>query len=804
MGSLEGSGSRSESESHINKKSPLHGALDRFSQFFIAPLFLPSTLDRELKAVDSENKKNLQSDSWRLNQLSKSLSNPSHPFCHFSTGNLETLRDKPKERGVNVRDEFMKFHEREYSANRMKLVVLGRESLNELESWVLECFSGVRNKDLPKSRWDDVALFSNKELLTQYCAKPVMDSRTLELQFSYFDEDVLHESKPGHYLSHLIGHEGPGSILAYLKAKGWANGLSSGAFNICPGSALFTVQVRLTEDGLKEYKEVVKVIFQYISLLHETPPQQWIVAELQGMAEVDFKFRQKTPASKFTSKLSSIMQKPYPREWLMSGPSLIRKFDPKSLSKATSFLRPDNFRLCIVSQEYPGTWDKNEKWYGTEYTVRRISSDFLDEIKAAGNVTSKERIPDLHLPHKNEFIPSNLEVEKKSIKNPAISPTLIRNDKAARTWFKKDDRFWVPKANVFVTLRNPLAAATPENSIITTLYTELVRDALTEYSYDAELAGLEYDLSGHSGGLDLEVSGYNEKMPVLLEKVLVTMRDLDVREDRFKIVKERVMRGCRNWDFQEPYYQVGQFTTWLNTQKSWINEEQLAELPHLTAKDIRAFFPLLLRQTHVETLVHGNMYKEDALRITQLVETTLNARPLPEAQWHVRRSLLLPENSNYVYTRPLKDPKNVNNVIEYFVAVGDITDRLLRAKVQLFSQMTNEPAFNQLRTKEQLGYIVFTGPRLSATRVGYRVVVQSEKPAEYLEKRIDAFMANFGIALRNMPQAEFEDHKRSLINKRQEKLKNLSQESNRFWNHIGNEFFDFRQGTVEVTLMFCS
>jgi secreted Zn-dependent insulinase-like peptidase len=39
--------------------SPLSGALDRFAQFFIEPLFLSETLDRELKAVDSENKESL-------------------------------------------------------------------------------------------------------------------------------------------------------------------------------------------------------------------------------------------------------------------------------------------------------------------------------------------------------------------------------------------------------------------------------------------------------------------------------------------------------------------------------------------------------------------------------------------------------------------------------------------------------------------------------------------------------------------------------------------------------------------------
>ncbi|PNP56800.1 hypothetical protein FNYG_15337 [Fusarium nygamai] len=43
--------------------SPLSGALDRFAQFFIEPLFLSETLDRELKAVNLENKKSLRNDT---------------------------------------------------------------------------------------------------------------------------------------------------------------------------------------------------------------------------------------------------------------------------------------------------------------------------------------------------------------------------------------------------------------------------------------------------------------------------------------------------------------------------------------------------------------------------------------------------------------------------------------------------------------------------------------------------------------------------------------------------------------------
>ena len=124
----------------------LEGALDRFAQFFQEPLFDPSCSEREIRAVDSEHKKNLQSDTWRSFQLEKSLSDPSHAYSKFGTGNLETLWEEPRSRGIDIRDELLKFHAEHYSANMMKLVVLGRESVDQLTRWVVDKFAGVQNK----------------------------------------------------------------------------------------------------------------------------------------------------------------------------------------------------------------------------------------------------------------------------------------------------------------------------------------------------------------------------------------------------------------------------------------------------------------------------------------------------------------------------------------------------------------------------------------------------------------------------------------------------------------------------------
>ncbi|EXJ84618.1 insulysin [Capronia epimyces CBS 606.96] len=780
---------------------PLYGALDRFAQFFVKPLFLESTLDRELRAVDSENKKNLQSDAWRLSQLAKSLSNPRHPYHHFSTGNLQTLRDDPEKRGVRIRDEFIRFYERHYSANRMKLVVLGRESLDELEKWVVELFSEVKNKDLPQNRWDGVEMLTKDQLSTEILAKPVMESRSLEISFPWQDEEEMYETQPARYISHLIGHEGPGSILAYLKERGLGQTLSAGYHPVCPGSAFFEIEIGLTPDGLKNYHEIVKIVFQYIGMMKATPPVEWLHQEMKNMAEVDFRFRQKSPASRFTSATSSIMQKELPRNWLLSGTSKFRKFDAQAITQAMQYLREDNFRLMLVAQEYPGDWDHKEKWYGTEYKVDSIPTDVLSEVRKALASPGNHAIEDLHLPHKNEFIPTQLDVEKTEVKEPAKTPKLLRNDDVVRLWWKKDDTFWVPKANLNIKLRNPVTYANPANYVKTVLFVSLVRDALSSYSYDAEISGLAYAVGANTLGVDLSVHGYNDKMAVLLEKILITLKNLEIKADRFEIIKERMARKYKNWAFQQPYYQIGDYTRWILSERGWMNDVFAAELPYITVDDVRTFAPQLLQQAHIEVLAHGNLYKEDAKNIASLVESILAPRALPVSQWEIRRNVIVPPGSDFVYKHTLGDPANINNAIEYYLDVGHVMDIPLRSRLQLFAQITDEPAFDQLRTKEQLGYVVWSGVRPAAVTMGYRVLIQSERDPEYLETRINAFLLKFKEDFESMSVEDFEGHKRSLINKRLEKLKNLDFETNRLWAYISGEYYNFHQVDRDVAVI---
>ncbi|KAK9711990.1 metalloprotease, partial [Basidiobolus ranarum] len=493
------------------------GALDRFAQFFISPLFSPSCTEREIKAVDSENKKNLQSDNWRIFQLEKSLSNPKHPYCHFGTGNLQTLWDGPIEQGLDVRAELLKFHAKYYSSNIMKLVVLGRESLDKLTDWVVNKFSPIQNKSIAVPEFPGSPL-TPLELQKQVKIRPVKDIRTLELAFPFPDQYPMYKVQPGRYLSHLIGHEGAGSILSLLKKKGWANYLSAGASHGGIGFEFFKISVDLTEEGLNHTDEIVRIVFQYIEMMKRVGVQEWIFREVENLASMSFRFKEKTPPSSYTSRVATLMQRPYPAEWVLSGPYLIRDYDPKCIEECLAWLRPDNFRIFLISQSFDPKGMETEKWYGTNYQVMEFSEGFKEELR---KLTLNS---ELKFPKPNPFIPTDFDTHKVPGKEILKRPALICNNGTSRVWHKKDDTFWVPKVNMWFFFRTPLAYDTPSSCVKTRMFTELLRDSLTEYSYDAEVAGINYSLENETEGISLEIDGYNDKIGILLEAIVQRMK----------------------------------------------------------------------------------------------------------------------------------------------------------------------------------------------------------------------------------------------------------------------------------------
>ena len=109
---------------HTSRRSP--GALERFSGFFSEPLFTPSGTLREVRAIESEHSKNLQSDFWRSDAVLRRRARPDHPYSRFFTGNAQTLRGGD----ADARAALLAFWAQYYRAPQMALAVAGPQSLD--------------------------------------------------------------------------------------------------------------------------------------------------------------------------------------------------------------------------------------------------------------------------------------------------------------------------------------------------------------------------------------------------------------------------------------------------------------------------------------------------------------------------------------------------------------------------------------------------------------------------------------------------------------------------------------------------
>lgn len=594
----------------------LDEALDRFAQFFLCPLFTESATEREVNAVNSEHEKNIPSDSWRLDQLEKSTAKKDHAFNKFGTGNKQTLDTIPKENGINVREELLKFHDTWYSSNIMALAVLGRESLDQLEKLVVELFSDVKNKNVVAPKWTEHP-FGPEQLQMKGFIIPVKDLRNLNITFPIPDLHEYYKFGPGHYLSHLFGHEGPGSLLSVLRAKGWCNSLVGGSRTGSRGFGFFGINVDLTEEGIDHVDDIVRLVFQYVNMLKKEGPMEWIFQEYKDIVSMHFRFKDKESPRSYVSNIVHNLHE-YPLEEVLSGCYLISDWRPDLIEMVLGYLTPENIRVAVVGQKFEPEATDVEKWYGTKYKLEKIPESILDEWR------SFDLCDDLKLPPKNEFIPTDFDLMKCE-DNAPVYPFIIQDTSLSRVWFKQDNEFLLPKANLSFEFVSPLAYLDPVSCNMTYMFVQLFKDALNEYAYAAELAGMRWELTNTKYGMILGIGGYNSKQHVLLDKIMEKLTNFKIDPKRFDILKENYVRGLKNFEAEQPYQHAVYYLAVLLAEQAWTKEELLAAADDLTVEKVEAFIPQILSKMHIECLIHGNADKQKALHLVHLVEERLKS-----------------------------------------------------------------------------------------------------------------------------------------------------------------------------------
>ncbi|KAH7661765.1 Insulysin protein [Dioscorea alata] len=774
----------------------LDEALDRFGQFFISPLISPDATKREIKAVDSEYKKNLLSDIRRSFQLRKHICSKDHPYHKFSTGNWDTLEIIPKAKGLDTRLELIKFYKENYSANIMHLVVYGKESLDKLQNLVESNFKDVLNIDRAKNCFPGHPC-SSEHLQILVKVVPVEGYHMLRIIWPVTPNIRHYKESPSRYLSHLIGHRGVGSLFYVLKSLEWATRLIAGEGDSSYDFAFFCVNIELTSSGNEHVEDVVGLLFKYIALLRNSGINQWIFNELVAICDVDFHYKDKIPPINYVVNIADNMQLFPPEDWLC-GSSLPSRYDPSTIKGMLDMLTPNNIRIFWESQKFNGCTDSLEPWYKTSYTMERITASSIQQwIEKAPNEL-------LHLPAPNEFIPTDLrliQVEKK-----VKLPVLLRTSLFSNLWYKPDTTFFIPKGYVRIDFNCPESKSSLEAVVLTNIFTRLLADYLNEYAYSATVASLKYKIQCYEHGFQVVVSGYNHKLRHLLEVIINEIKQFEVKLDRFSVIKETMKRNL-NIKFQQPYRQAVFYCALLLDEQRLPLNEQLEILHFLEADHLTKFYPCLLSRAFVECYIAGNIGSAVAESIIEHVEDVLfksshpTSKPLLPSQHLTNRIVKLKRGLGYYYPVEGLNPANENSALVYYIQVHQDNIKL-SVKLQLFTLLAEEPAFHQLRSVEQLGYITALKPGNFSGVCGLQFLIQSTvmDPAQ-LDGRVEAFLKMFENKLYEMTDDQFKSMANVLIDLKLGEYNNLSEESDAYCKEIVDGTFRFDRHESKVAAL---
>ncbi|XP_013167794.1 PREDICTED: nardilysin-like isoform X2 [Papilio xuthus] len=816
-------------------------AMDMFSQFFVSPLMMKEAMQREREAIESEFAIASPSDSNRKDQLLASLFPEGHPARTFTWGNLRSLKDELND-DEKLHQAAHEFRKRHYSAHRMTVAVQARMELSELEQYVVNTFGGVENNALPPTDFSPhtftpAAVTENFRSL--YYVKPISDTTEVTLTWCMRSLISEYESKPHQYISYLLGHEGKGSLLSYLRKKVWALGIYTGnsesGIDYTSMYSLFSTQVVLTKDGLDHIDEVLEAIFSYINMLREIGPSERIYNEIKTIEETSFRFEEESQPSDYVESLAENMHF-FPPEHYITGDRLYYKYDPKGITELLDCMRADTVNIMILSNKYtaPVQYNMTEKWFGTEYKRQEIPHKWLERwlnVKPYSN---------FHLPADNIYLTTNFDLispapayleaaneigvdlmtssvkdvhrkvtaapkMKKVLKHGDLiatvnnfrldQPNLLRKNRHMELWYKPDFKFRFPTALLYFYFITPLSLKTPREACLLDLWTDVLQQDLKEEVYPANMADLSHSLYVSDKGLTLKVNGYSQNLHLLVELITREMRSSSssltpamfeaVREVRARnyhnvlIKPNKLSKDLRMDVLLDPYISP---------------RDKAAVVHNITIDDLQDFSRRLLSKMYLQVLVQGNMAWHAAIKISENALKNIEWDALAESEFPELRVHQLPLGERKLRVLSL-NPASTNSIVtNYYQA--EVTTPKDTAILELLMMLMEEPVFDALRTKEQLGYSVFSMMRYTFGVLGFSVTVNTQVDkfsVQHVDGRVEAFLRKFSRDMRRLSERALAATRTALVQLKHTIDYELKEEVERNWREIVSMEYKFQR-----------
>lgn len=662
-------------------------ALDRFSHFFIDPLFSTSAVGRELNAVNQEHAKNIENDMWRIYMICKETGNPKHPNARFSTGNAETLRGIP-------RSALLSWYESHYSSDRMRLVSISSLPIDEMIALTVQHFSAVPQRATEAQQYP-FDLLSEAQRGHFLYIQPIRDMKLLSLSWQApgayaFDLD----RKPLAIIARTLSSADKNSLREELKREGLADDIRCDADHFTQDQTLFNIDISLTEEGAKNVSTVIERTFQAIARLQRQGIPSYIFSETQTMATLNYEYRSRDDTFRTINDLGAhILDEPletFPQK--ITVPSI---YDPAAIAACLKALKPQDclYIVCADPKLTGVIPDKQEKWMNAKYALRAIDSK---QLTAWAQVDPH---PSINLPRSNPYIPKNLALITPSKES---DPTLITSNEKGKVYYSSDSRYLVPKTSAIYGLKTPQMDGSAKATVLFDLFSDAFQEKLAEDLSYAGSAGIQCQLFQKDLSFVISTTGYSEKTPQFLQTIFSSLRKVQPSREEFAMYKEARMADYENIYKNLPVMQAIHTLQGILLSDAPTGQAKARALQQISYEDFALFCQSVFQTAYTQGVIHGNLSQTEAKSLTTSLQNTLSSAPYPESLHHQKKVLVLSDRPGPY--RISKTTERQGNAVLLMLQEGPFTFERKAAQL-ILSQALADSFFDTLRTKQQTGYI---------------------------------------------------------------------------------------------------
>jgi len=764
--------------------------LDVFAQFFIAPLLKEDAIDREMHAVHSEFVNSETSEGRLIERTVQKFYTFDHPFGKFHIGNLQTLQ-KP-----DIREQVVNFYNTHYSSHLMKLVLVSNHTLDTMENWVKSIFVSVPLRDV-KYIYDLPNALTNYQYVKYV---PIKNSKILKIYWEYRTKNGYEHLD--NLLSHIIGDEGKNSLTDYLYKLFYIKSLSSKIARQTRNWAELCITINLTELGFEDVNSVIQICLGYMEKIRSQTYEEFKVVhdDRRKLLLIHFNNLKTIAPSQYALDMAEywVTVNP-PLEQLLSYSYLYPEYNHEMHEYVMNTL--NKFRLnqsliLVGSKTYEPIATLSDEYYKIHYCYEPLPNLELTVLN------------DLHIPLANPYITPNPVIRD----DQQMNPTCIERN-GVKLWWKRDTSYHVPNVKLsFDITFNDFDGI--RDIMLLELLVKCSNRLMNADLYTASCGGYCASMIGGNNIFNISVNGYSEQFVSLLNNI-VSQYPLLIPVNCYENIKQEMIINLQNVKYESPFRSITRFYTEKLFKNCYTYTEFIQTLQQITYDDLLSFTSKFLKGSITTYgLLLGNIDEELVANVIDTLKllTQHTTKYVSYDGIFKENTMKYPDQFGQRFRENLPNEKENNSCCCIAIPLGylyrNLTFEVLEC-INFISGTINDHFFNQLRTKEQLGYAVGChsydlgkGMKKYTTLIFFVQSPNKFDDNDYLIHRVERFINETRQMIIDIPNEEF----KSLTESRIQSLElskispNIDTLFARLYNIVMNHYEDYNMIDKQIAI----